>query len=1492
MSTLSALCARILTLHPSVPHLRPTRSAVGHRVRTDRVHADRNGACRAGGAAGVLPVRRVLSQMLVIVVSLLGLSAELALAQCPPFPPCQDDPPIITITPSGGEFTSSTRQVTIAWSDDFGLNGGTRVIRHNGNTVTGAFSYTPWGNQSASSGGTITLTQGSNTLEAEIYDSNGQRTITSATYVYNPPPPPAAHAQPTISFAPHNPGVSLPSPFDGRAGYATPAYTSLDAPRSVQLVYNSSRAQPIGFLQLDVIDNSTTQVSRLELRVTGPAPGNGFVTFTNDSTRIFYLGKNGKNRIAAQWSADELATGAYTYTVNVTTHFVDGQFAQSTATTRVIIVKEATSPFGAGWSVPGLQKLHFQADGILVTNGDGSAVFFESAGGGAYAQPLGEFSTLKYIAASETYHRLSPDSSKAVFSSTGELQYVVDRFGRSTNFGYSAGLLTTVTDPVNKQMVLSYNGNGKIATITDPANRTTTMTVNGAGDLINIVGPDNVSAFTGTYDSDHRLRTRTDRRSKTWGYAYDFAGKVSADTLPAVMVSGNMVRPVVGYVAWERAALASDCYCDLPFSHPDSLRARVIDANGNVTKLAFDRFYGETLIQRPHAHTDSIYRTIHGLPERVVDPYGAATTYGWDVNGNMESMQQPQTSQSISITFDPIWKTDPAVVSVGNSDTYYEYGTTGQLLHTWINLDSTIYTYDPKWRVATIRDPQGHTTTYAYNPSGWENVASTTFPAGAGGTRTTSFGYDAYGRQNSVTTPAGTSSSVFDIMNRQLQNTDATNKTTVFEYDGDLVSKVRDAADKEYQFQHNALGWIESQVDPNDRSMSFRYDKAGNMVGATNRRSQEISLVPDSLGRIKSRTADGAITTFAYGPPSARWVAASNTESTDTIFSDEQGRVKSEVAVIGGRRYELKSGYLPEGPRDTLKLTAPTWSRTVRYQYNNALQLDTLSQLVGGVNKKTSIQYNQDGLPWRIKLPTSSVRNQDIYYTPGHQTSAIDFVGTGLGVAYNYDGMDRVWRRTTGDSIREFYYNQRKELTRFWDFRTAQQLVCPEPDSPPEDCYWQEFLTFLGGRDYDYDAVGNRTDSGATLQPSSNRYQTFSGYTFEYDNDGNVTRKYKTGFDQSYSWNTLGQLTRVTTNGVPVDYGYNGFGERIRRSGSTSSRYVYDGDDLALEVDQSGNKVREFTYYPGVDRPHSMFDASGAVSYFQMDFPGNVTGVLNASGNVVGQYRYSPWGEAEMVSGSVSNPLRYMGRELDDQTGMYYVRNRWYDPEIGRFISEDPVGLEGGINTHAYVGNDPVNNRDPSGLGWICWDESKLTPVPNPGGIEGVEISWVTRCEYFHGGSRGHMAGGPGPSSAGGVGSGRGGGAGAGPGPTTDPSEGRPLSPCEVNALEPYSSVVDMNAARVHDGHVPWYLIFSPKMVAITRGNHIYRRSGNTSSTRLGVALLGHELVHVGQYRQGMTAGWYLLEGLVNNYYDIPYEVPAYALQRVIRNDANVTGCF
>jgi len=160
----------------------------------------------------------------------------------------------------------------------------------------------------------------------------------------------------------------------------------------------------------------------------------------------------------------------------------------------------------------------------------------------------------------------------------------------------------------------------------------------------------------------------------------------------------------------------------------------------------------------------------------------------------------------------------------------------------------------------------------------------------------------------------------------------------------------------------------------------------------------------------------------------------------------------------------------------------------------------------------------------------------------------------------------------------------------------------------------------------------------------------------------------------------------------------------VRKStASGTSRYLWDGDALLAQLDTLGNGLAGYTYYPGMDNIASVlrFDRGDSTYYYVQDHSRNVLALLalTTSGVTIdNQYRYDPFGNLQGASTStVANTLQFAGREYDAETQLYYDRARYIDPALGRFVSEDPIGLNGGINPYTFVGNDPVNGSDPSG---------------------------------------------------------------------------------------------------------------------------------------------------------------------------------------------------
>ena len=240
---------------------------------------------------------------------------------------------------------------------------------------------------------------------------------------------------------------------------------------------------------------------------------------------------------------------------------------------------------------------------------------------------------------------------------------------------------------------------------------------------------------------------------------------------------------------------------------------------------------------------------------------------------------------------------------------------------------------------------------------------------------------------------------------------------------------------------------------------------------------------------------------------------------------------------------------------------------------------------------------------------------------------------------------------------------------------------------------------------------------------------------------------------------------------------------RVRRTApdGTVVRYLYDGDDLLAELDgATGQTIREYTYYPGVDRPHSVRAAhSGATYYYATDHPGNVVGLINGAQQLENEYRYVHFGEVQVVQENIGQPLRFAAREWDDLPGLYQVRARWYDPQSGRFVSEDPIGLAGGINPYVYANNNPINLRDPSGLK----PGKKVVELAGVTSSNSCEKGWVLSADDVCVPGEDDTAtptGGPtgAPPSEAGEKGGPGNGTGTGAKPPTPAKSGRELMSC------------------------------------------------------------------------------------------------------------------
>lgn len=257
--------------------------------------------------------------------------------------------------------------------------------------------------------------------------------------------------------------------------------------------------------------------------------------------------------------------------------------------------------------------------------------------------------------------------------------------------------------------------------------------------------------------------------------------------------------------------------------------------------------------------------------------------------------------------------------------------------------------------------------------------------------------------------------------------------------------------------------------------------------------------------------------------------------------------------------------------------------------------------------------------------------------------------------------------------------------------------------------------SFQADEAYSYDANGNRTNIDYSTT-TNNRLQSDGTYNYEYDGSGNRTKRTSiaTGEVTEYTWDYRNRLSGVVTKNSSgnvvkqVEYTYDVFDRRIAKevdsdgAGSTTAtveRFIYDDDHIALIFDGSGTQTHRYLHGTKIDQILADENASGQVQWALSDNQGTVRDLVDSIGTIVNHITYDSFGNvANQTNPAIDTRFSYTGREFDEETGLYYYRARYYDAQVGRFISEDPIGFDAGsANLYRYVDNSPLNATDPSG---------------------------------------------------------------------------------------------------------------------------------------------------------------------------------------------------
>jgi RHS repeat-associated protein len=383
--------------------------------------------------------------------------------------------------------------------------------------------------------------------------------------------------------------------------------------------------------------------------------------------------------------------------------------------------------------------------------------------------------------------------------------------------------------------------------------------------------------------------------------------------------------------------------------------------------------------------------------------------------------------------------------------------------------------------------------------------------------------------------------------------------------------------------------------------------------------------------------------------------------------------------------------------------TNPIYQNTLTYTYDIANRVtDVADSLDGGPS--LTLHRDYDDLD-RVTAERQAGRGTVNYtYYPSGRRQTMEVPGQPT-LTYTYDNADRLTKIDGGAAlgIVQFTYegHRPKKVTlangvdMTYAFDEADQL---------KSIVYSKGVTTLGNLSYEYDRDGRRTAIGGSLAQvvlpgavastnynNNNQLLQWAGQNYTYDNNGNVW----TDGSKTFVWNSRDQLTGLT-GGVTASFGYDGFGRRISKTvASAQTGYVYDGLNFVQELAGASVKANLVTGL-GLDEVYQRKQGLTA-SHVLSDALGSTLGLTDANGLFTTTYAYEPYGNTTTYGASNENAQRYTGRE-DDATGLMYYRARYYIPNCGRFASEDPIGIGGGMNEYQYVTGSPLNLVDPLGL--------------------------------------------------------------------------------------------------------------------------------------------------------------------------------------------------
>lgn len=805
------------------------------------------------------------------------------------------------------------------------------------------------------------------------------------------------------------------------------------------------------------------------------------------------------------------------------------------------------------------------------------------------------------------------------------------------------------------------------------------------------------------YDINGRLVSQTDSEGNETRYIYDDAGQLT-QTIDAANHSSTYT------------------YTD------DGQPETVTDAENHTSRTIYDEF-------------GRAYQTIQAEGE-----LNLTTTYTYTVD-NLVSQTEAPDGVVTCFEYDKMHRRTKTIQDCGlgglNLTSSYAYDIAGNTVYMTNTRGIVTYTeYDALGRVRLTRQDDGglnYETQTTYD-SITGNLDTTTSVDGTvskniydslnrleqscqdytGLNLCTTYTYDRRGRQETITDAEGVvQQTIYNKLGLAIQDIADVNglATTIsYEYDNLLnMVQVTDPNGNPTQYSYTPLQQIETELYADGTSVSYTYDPRGNIATTTLQDSAVITRTYDAANRQSLlEFSTGGSQSFVYDP-SGRMVSATQTMAGHSTVTGYGYNIVGDV-VTTTQQLDGGTAWLTQYAYDYMvgERTVTYPSGAIRtYTMDDLNRLDTVETGSGTV----IADYNYDVINRfnTIAYPSNGLTNRQDYDALGRTMRVSVNNGAADIVDYGY-GYDNVGNRTF------MQRNHRPgQLADVYEYDGLYQLV---------DVWYGADATTPGAitssaseQSYNLDDLGNRLtvtedgttenygpNNGAQLTNTMNRYESVEGQPLGYDIRGNTL----TDGRSVYTYDILNRQTSVENGSGITDYIYDARGRRVAKvNGANTTNFIYDTQYRVIEERDGSNTVlATYTYGQGMDEP-LMMERGGQTYTYHRDALGSVTEVSDVTGTIIERYEYDVYGAPTIYDSSdnvltmsaIDNPYLFTGRRYDVESDNYYYRARYYSHDLGRFLSEDPLGFDAGdYNLYRYVFNNPTNSTDPTGeFAFLPW---------------------------------------------------------------------------------------------------------------------------------------------------------------------------------------------